>query len=127
VLFIGDLYDQNNLLAIRWQAATLTGHSTRELDVDYFPFEQYEHSLMRTKRKMQIATADPSFPRQYMNEVLAHNYYAAVVEIKDLKNHYGPRAANPEDPLCPFPVHEMQADGWIVMVYDLDPGKQRPC
>jgi hypothetical protein len=127
VLFIGDLYDQNNLLAIRWQAATLTGRSTWDLDVDYFPFEQYEHSLMRTKRKMQIASAEPSFPRQHMNEVLARNYYAAIVEIKDLKNHYGPRAGNPEDPLCAFPVRETEANGWIVIVYDLDPGKQRSC
>ncbi|RIK40348.1 MAG: hypothetical protein DCC55_15235 [Chloroflexi bacterium] len=127
VLLIGDLYDQNNLLAVRWQAASLTNQSTWSLDIDYFPFEQYEHSLSRTNRKPQIASIDPTFPRIHLNEVLERRHFAAIIEIKDLKNYFGPRANNPEDPLCGYPAQEMQLEGWIVIVYDVQTGSPVKC
>jgi 4-amino-4-deoxy-L-arabinose transferase-like glycosyltransferase len=127
VLIIGDLYDQNNLLSIRWQAATLTSQGTWALDIDYFPFEQYEHSLARTNRKPQIASIDPTFPRLHLNEILDRHHFAAVIEIKDLKNYFGPRATNPDDPLCRYPVQEMALDGWIIMVYDLQQARPDGC
>ena len=79
MLFIGDFTDQNGLLAVRWLAANSIGRSLEAIDLDYFPYETYEYSIMRTNRKPQIATVDPTFPRDYMNEVLARNYYATIV------------------------------------------------
>ncbi len=119
VLFIGDFTDQNGLLAVRWLAATSTRQSVGALDLDYFPFETYEHSLIRTNRKPQIATIDPTFPRKYMNEVLARGYYATIVEVKHLENYYGPRAANPDDPLCGYPTLEQEFENWITIIYDV--------
>lgn len=127
VLLMGDLYDQNNLLAVRWQAATLTNQRPCALEIDYFPFEQYEHSLARTNRKPQIASTDSTFPRLHLNEILDRDHFAAVIEIKDLKNYFGPRANNPDDPLCSYPVQEMELDGWIVIVYDLQGREPRGC
>ena len=127
VLFIGDFTDQNGLLAVRWLAATSIGKSLEAIDLDYFPFETYEHSLIRTNRKPQIATVDPTFPRSYMNEILARNYYATIVEIKHLENYYGPRAANPEDPLCGYPTLEREFENWIVILYDVGAGNAQNC
>jgi hypothetical protein len=126
LLFIGDFNDQNTLLALRWLAGTKTGRSLWELDIDYFPFENHEHSLIRTHRKPQIATVDPTFPRQYMNEVLDRGYYATLVEIKGPGDYFGPRAANPEDPLCGFPALTEQFDEWTVIVYQVSEPPQ-PC
>ena len=95
VLFIGDFDDQNGLLAMRWRAATLLNRSTWDLDIDFFPYEQYGHSIERTNRKPQIAEINPDFPHTYMNEVLDQHHYPSVVEIKHVDNYYGPRAANP--------------------------------
>jgi hypothetical protein len=126
VLFIGDFNDQNTLLAVRWLAATLTQRSLWALDIDYFPFENHEHSLIRTHRKAQIATVDPTFPRRYMNEVLDRRHFAFIVEIKAPGNYFGPRAANPEDPLCGYPTVEEHFEDWTVMVYDVRKQPQ-PC
>jgi hypothetical protein len=120
VLFIGDFNDQNTLLAIRWRAATRTGRSLWALDIDYFPFEHHEHSLNRTGRKAQIATVDPTFPRQHMNEIFARGYFAYVVEFKQTSDYAGPRASNPDDPLCPYLTVEQQVEDWIAIVYDLN-------
>ena len=127
ILLMGDLYDQNNLLAVRWQAATLTNQSTWALYIDYFPFEQYEHSLFRTNRKPQIASTDLTFPRNHLNEVIERRYFATIIEIKDIQSHFGPRANNPEDPLCGYQVQELELDGWIVMIYDIQSGQQVDC
>lgn len=97
------------------------------LVIDYFPFEQYEHSLARTNRKPQIASTDPTFPRLHLNEILERGHFAAIIEIKDLNDYFGPRANNPEDPLCRYPVQKMEMDGWIVMVYDLQGGAVDGC
>jgi 4-amino-4-deoxy-L-arabinose transferase-like glycosyltransferase len=127
VLLLGDFNDQNNLLAIRWRAATQSQRSLWALAVDYFPFENHEHSLNRTRRKPQIATVDPTFPRQHMNEVLARNHYAYLVELKQLDDYFGPRSANPADPLCPYPTVEEQVADWIVIVYDITAAERNRC
>lgn len=127
VLFIGDFSDQNGLLAVRWRAATLTNKSLWDLDVDYFPFENHEHSLARTNRKPQIVTVDPTFPRQHMNEVLARDHFAFIVEMKQLANYFGPRANNPEDPLCGYPAVQEQFDDWVVIIYTISPEGPQPC
>jgi len=126
-LFLGDLNDQNGLLAIRWRAATRTSRSLWDLDVDFFPFEQHEHSMARTNRKPQIATVDPTFPRRYMNEVLDRGRYATIAEVKRLDTYYGPRSANPEDPLCGYATVEGRFDNWVVTIYDIAAGKQTDC
>jgi hypothetical protein len=126
LLFIGDFNDQNTLLAVRWQAAVITQRSLWALDIDYFPFENHEHSLIRTHRKAQIATVDPTFPRRYMNEVLARGHFAFIVEIKQPGHDFGPRAANPEDPLCGYPTVGEYFDGWLVVVYDVR-SEPKPC
>lgn len=127
VLFIGDFSDQVGLMAVRWRAATLAGKNLWDLDVDYFPFEFFEHSMARTHRKAQIATVDPTFPREYMNEVLARNHYASLVELKYRTNYFGPRSSNPEDPLCPFGIQETWFDDWVVIVYDIAAGPVNAC
>jgi hypothetical protein len=127
ILFSGDFSDQNGLLAIRWLAATITNQSLWALDIDYFPFENHEHSLIRTQRKPQIATVDPTFPRRYMNEVLARNHFAFIVEIKELSDYFGPRSNNPEDPLCGYPTQEATFDHWIVIVYAIKTNPRTPC
>ncbi len=127
VLFIGDFTDQNGLLAMRWLAATSIGQPLDSIDVDYFPFENHEHSLIRTNRKPQVATVDPTFPRDYINEILDREYYSVVVEIKRLDNHFGPRSANPADPLCGYPTQEQIFGEWIVIVYDVEATKQPDC
>ena len=82
---------------------------------------------VRTHRKPQIATVDPTFPRKYMNEVLARNHYGSIVELKHRKNYYGPRSTNPEDPLCIYGTHETWFDDWVVIVYEIEKGQQNPC
>ncbi len=127
VLFTGDFSDQNGLLSIRWLAATSTHQSLWDLDVDYFPFENHEHSLMRTQRKPQIATVDPTFPRQYMNEVLARDHFAYIAELKELSDYFGPRSGNPDDPLCGYPTQEAKFDNWIMIIYALKAGPHTMC
>jgi hypothetical protein len=127
VLLIGDLNDQNGLLALRWRAAMLANKSVWDLAVDYFPFENHEHSLYRTHRKPQIATVDPTFPRQYMNDLLARNDFAYVIEMKELANYFGPRANNPEDPLCGYPTRQEQFTDWVVIVYEIKAAVQTDC
>ena len=127
ILFTGDFSDQNGLLSIRWLVATVTNQSLWDLDVDYFPFENHEHSLIRTHRKPQIATVDPTFPRQYMNEVLARDHFAYIAELKELSDYFGPRSGNPDDPLCGYPTQEATFDNWIVIIYALKAGPHTPC
>ena len=127
VLFIGDLDDQNGLLAMRWRAATLLNHTTWDLDIDFFPYEQYGHSIERTNRRPQIAETNPDFPHAYMNEVLDQHHYPSVIEIKHLDNYYGPRAANPDDPLCAYPATDAPIGDWIVTVYATSPADRREC
>jgi 4-amino-4-deoxy-L-arabinose transferase-like glycosyltransferase len=127
VLLIGELNDQNGLLAVRWRAATRTQRSLQDLALDYFPFENFEHSLARTRRKPQIATVDPTFPRQYMDEILARQYYAAVVEMVQVANYFGPRASNPDDPLARCPTREQQFEAWRVIVYTIKTANQVGC
>lgn len=127
ILFTGDFSDQNGLLSIRWLVATVTNQSLWDLDVDYFPFENHEHSLTRTHRKPQIATVDPTFPRQYMNEVLARDHFAYIAELKELSDYFGPRSGNPDDPLCGYPTQEATFDNWIVIIYALKAETHTPC
>ncbi len=127
VLFIGDFDDQNGLLAMRWRAATLLNRSTWDLDIDFFPYEQYGHSIERTNRKPQIAEANPNFPHTYMNEVLDQHHYPSVIEIKHVDNYYGPRAANPDDPLCAYPATDTPIGDWIVTVYATSPADRQEC
>lgn len=127
LLFTGDFSDQNGLLSIRWLVATVTNQSLWDLDVDYFPFENHEHSLIRTHRKPQIATVDPTFPRQYMNEVLARDHFAYIAELKELSDYFGPRSGNPDDPLCGYPTQEATFDNWIVIIYALKASSHTPC
>ena len=126
-LFLGDLSDQNGLLAIRWRAATRTSRSLWELDIDFFPYEQHKHSMARTHRKPQIATADPTFLHHYMDDVLETGHYATIAEVKRLDTYFGPRAANPRDPLCGYATVEGRFDNWVVTIFDLAAGKQRDC
>lgn len=126
-LFLGDLSDQNGLLAIRWRAATRTSKSLWELDIDFFSFEQHEHSLARNNRKPQVATVEPTFPRLYMSDVLDREHYANIAEIKRLDTYSGPRSANPADPLCGYAAIEERFDDWVVIIYDIAAGKQVDC
>ena len=127
VLFIGDLSDQNGLLAIRWRAATFANKSTWEMDIDYFPFQQHEHSISRTNRKPQIATVDPTIPRKHIKDVLARGYFGDLVEIRYIDNYFGPRANKLNDPLCGYNTKEEWFDDWVVIVYDLKEGPQSNC
>jgi len=127
LLFIGDFDDQNGLLAMRWQAATLLDRSTWDLDIDFFPYEQYGHSIDRTNRKPQIVATDPGFPHTYMNEVLDQDHYPTVIEIKHIDNYYGPRAANPDDPLCAYPAVATQIGAWNVTLYETSSANKTEC
>ncbi len=118
ILIVGTISDQNGLLAMRWRAAVLAHESLWNLDIDYFPFDECEHSLMRTHRKPQIATVDRSFPRDSLSAVLGRDYYRYIIAI----DCPGDRWVMPDD------VQEVLGrqqsahrdfDGWSVAVYKL--------
>jgi hypothetical protein len=127
ILFIGELNDENGLLAIRWRAAMLANKSLWNLDIDYFPFESREAALHRTHRKPQIATVDPTFPREPLDEVLDRGYYAYVVEIKDLQINPPSRSENPKDLLCGYHATERRFDDWVAVVYEITPDQTENC
>ncbi len=127
VLFMGDFNDQFGLLAMRWRAATLAGRDLWDLDVDYFPYEVFERTLHRTHRKPQVATLDPAFPRTDYGHVLQQHYYDYVVEISQPNNYTGPRANNPDDPLCGYPTSATWINDWVVTVYTVTEGLKVDC
>ena len=127
VLFIGDFSDQNGLLAIRWRAATIANKGTWEMDIDYFPFGQHEHSISRTNRKPQIATVDSTIPRKHIDDVLATGHFGDLVEIRHIDNYFGPRADKLNDSLCGYTTKEEWFDDWVVIVYDIKAGPQSNC
>jgi hypothetical protein len=119
VLFMGELSDQNGLLAIRWRAALLTGESLWHLSIDYFPFENREHSIQRTNRRPQVASILPSFPRESLAAVLDCSYYAYLVEIRRLDEAPDFSPPDPPSPLRNhFAIYELFPP-WSVVIYDL--------
>jgi len=127
VLFVGEMNDQNGLLAVRWRAAVQARQAPRDLQIDYFPFHEYEYSLFRTARTPQKATRDTTFPRGHLRDVLTRNYYAHVVEFAQIDDLRNPSATPSTDPLCGYPAVQQQFADWVVIVYDTAAGSRTAC
>jgi len=119
VLFMGDLSDQNGLLAIRWRAALLTGESLWDLDIDYLPFENREHSIQRTHRKPQIVSIDPSFPREPLSAILDRAHYTHLVEMRRLNGTSDFSPPDSSSPLYDRVAAYRLFPSWVVVIYDL--------
>jgi 4-amino-4-deoxy-L-arabinose transferase-like glycosyltransferase len=119
VLFMGNLSDQNGLLAIRWRAAVLMDRSLWRLDIDYFPFENREHSIQRTHRKPQIASSIPSFPRKPLSAVLDRAYYAHLVAVRRLDQTSDFSPPDSSSPLHKHFTTYRLFPPWVVVIYDL--------
>jgi len=119
ILLIGELTDQNGLLAIRWRAAVISGKSLGHLDIDYFPFGDFDNALRRTNRKPQIASVDPTFSWKSLSANLDRDYYAYVIEIRHLDDQSGIPPGHPHDTLYGYPYVYKQFYPWSVLVYDL--------
>jgi len=119
VLLLGFNNAQYNLLAIRWRAAVLSGKRLEDLNIDQFPFEQREIYLQRTGRKPQKASVDPSFPRQPLDAILDRDYYAYIIETRNLPKQSSILHSE-QHSLDNYPTVAQQFYPWLVTVYKIE-------
>lgn len=119
VLFIGDLDDQNNLLAYRWLAALELGRSTRELDIDHYPYRLYDRMMLRHNRRPQAHELVENFPHAPLTEVLDTGYYQTAVVSLNRKqaNHFLEEVSL--EPLAEIPPQTLRYPDFIIEIYDL--------
>jgi len=118
VLVIGDTNDQFNLLALRWRAALETNQSTWQLDIDRYPFDQFDWILARHNRKPQIKEIDEDFLDGSLDEVLDQRYYSSVIAVRNNRRK-SELVTEALVVLESFPAVTYKYPGWEITVYKL--------
>ncbi len=118
VLVVGDTNDQFNLLALRWLAALKKNQSTWQLDIDRYPFDQFDWILARHNRKPQINDVYQEYPDGSLKEVLDTGYYASVIAVhnKKLKKQTEIDALAE---IAPSTSATYQYPGWEITIYKI--------
>ena len=118
VLVIGDTNDQFNLLALRWRAALEMKESTWQLDIDRYPYDQFDWILARHNRRPQIKEIDEDFPDGSLEEVLDQGYYSSVIAVRN-KRRKSELETDTLAILESFPAFTHKYPGWEITVYKL--------